>query len=62
MEDDLELEKARLLSLASDFGFDEEAATQCLDNLIRLYGEISQLQALVPSPLLPFQTLTFLSG
>ncbi|MQL85144.1 hypothetical protein Taro_017661 [Colocasia esculenta] len=39
MADDLELEKARLLSLASDFGFDEEAATQCLDNLVRLYGE-----------------------
>ncbi|XP_077215662.1 RECQ helicase l1 [Tasmannia lanceolata] len=38
-EDDLELEKARLLSLASDFGFEEEASKQCLDRLIRLYGE-----------------------
>lgn len=35
---DLDLEKARLLSLASDFGFDEETSRQCLDRLIRLYG------------------------
>lgn len=39
MEEDLEVEKARLLSLASDFGFDEAASRQCLDRLIRLYGE-----------------------
>ncbi|KAL5996315.1 hypothetical protein ACLOJK_026391 [Asimina triloba] len=38
-EHDLEIEKARLLSLASDFGFDEDASQQCLDRLIRLYGE-----------------------
>ncbi|XXG84382.1 hypothetical protein AAC387_Pa10g1908 [Persea americana] len=36
---DLDLEKARLLSLASDFGFDEETSRQCLDRLIRLYGK-----------------------
>ncbi|XP_058076784.1 ATP-dependent DNA helicase Q-like 1 [Magnolia sinica] len=38
-EHDLELEKARLLSLASDFGFDEDSSKQCLDRLIRLYGD-----------------------
>ncbi|XP_041016664.1 ATP-dependent DNA helicase Q-like 1 [Juglans microcarpa x Juglans regia] len=36
---DLELEKARLLSLALEFGFDEEAAEKCLDRLVQLYGE-----------------------
>ncbi|GLT90175.1 hypothetical protein SLE2022_081210 [Rubroshorea leprosula] len=36
---DLELEKARLLSLALDSGFDEESANKCLDRLISLYGE-----------------------
>lgn len=35
---DLEMEKARLLSLALDFGFDEESAKKCLDRMIRLYG------------------------
>ncbi|XP_060667941.1 ATP-dependent DNA helicase Q-like 1 isoform X3 [Ziziphus jujuba] len=40
MEDyDLELEKARLLSLALEFGFDEHSANKCLDRLVKLYGE-----------------------
>ncbi|XP_078435713.1 RECQ helicase l1 isoform X1 [Wolffia australiana] len=39
MTNELEVEKARLLSLASDFGFDEDNARKCLDNLVRLYGE-----------------------
>ncbi|CAM8897262.1 unnamed protein product [Rhodiola kirilowii] len=36
---DLETEKARLLSLAIDFGFDLESAKKCLDRLISLYGD-----------------------
>ncbi|GFP80332.1 ATP-dependent DNA helicase q-like 1 [Phtheirospermum japonicum] len=36
---DLELEKARLISLALEFGFDEESANQCLDRLVQLYGD-----------------------
>ncbi|XP_062144596.1 ATP-dependent DNA helicase Q-like 1 [Alnus glutinosa] len=36
---DLELERARLLSLALEFGFDEESAKKCLDRLVQLYGE-----------------------
>lgn len=36
---DLELEKARLLSLALDFGFDEESSKKCLDRIIHLYGD-----------------------
>lgn len=35
----MELEKARLISLALDFGFDEELAKKCLDRLISLYGD-----------------------
>lgn len=35
---DLELEKARLISLAHDFGFDEESAKKCLDRMVQLYG------------------------
>lgn len=35
---DLEVEKARLLSLALDSGFDEESANKCLDRLVNLYG------------------------
>ncbi|KAJ0980610.1 hypothetical protein J5N97_008865 [Dioscorea zingiberensis] len=35
----MEIERARLLSLALELGFEEEAATQCLDRLIDLYGE-----------------------
>ena len=35
---DLELERARFLSLALEFGFDEESANKCLDRLITLYG------------------------
>ncbi|KAK6911631.1 DEAD/DEAH box helicase domain [Dillenia turbinata] len=38
-EQDLEIEKARLLSLALEFGFDEESSLKCLDRLIHLYGE-----------------------
>ncbi|KAI9099202.1 hypothetical protein K1719_024969 [Acacia pycnantha] len=36
---DLELEKVRLVSLALDFGFDEDSARKCLDRLVALYGE-----------------------
>ncbi|KAL8527900.1 hypothetical protein ACS0TY_005639 [Phlomoides rotata] len=39
MDDDLELEKARLISLALEFGFDEDSATKCLDRLVHLYGD-----------------------
>lgn len=35
---DFEVEKARLLSLALDFGFDEQSAKKSLDRLISLYG------------------------
>ncbi|RDX91572.1 ATP-dependent DNA helicase Q-like 1, partial [Mucuna pruriens] len=38
-QQDLELEKVRLISLALDFGFDESSANKCLDRLIALYGE-----------------------
>ncbi|RWW20083.1 hypothetical protein BHE74_00023047, partial [Ensete ventricosum] len=37
---DMEVERARLLSLALEFGFDEDAANRCLDRLLDLYGEI----------------------
>ncbi|KAK2977715.1 hypothetical protein RJ640_013733 [Escallonia rubra] len=37
--DDLDVEKARLLSLALDFGFDEQSAKKCLDRLVQLYGD-----------------------
>ena len=43
-DQDLELEKARLLSLALDFGFDEDSANKCLDRLIKLYGTHYQQQ------------------
>ncbi|KAI6684567.1 hypothetical protein NL676_030480 [Syzygium grande] len=33
------VEKARLLSLALDFGFDQQSATKCLDRLVSLYGD-----------------------
>ncbi|KAI4310930.1 hypothetical protein MLD38_035873 [Melastoma candidum] len=36
---ELDVEKARLLSLAIDFGFDEDSARRCLDRLISLYGD-----------------------
>ncbi|KAM7273499.1 hypothetical protein ACFE04_028163 [Oxalis oulophora] len=36
---DLELEKVRLLSLALDFGFPEDSAKKCLTRLISLYGD-----------------------
>ncbi|KAF3789795.1 ATP-dependent DNA helicase Q-like 1 [Nymphaea thermarum] len=39
MEYDLELERGRLLSLAYEFGFDEETARQCLDRMMDLYGD-----------------------
>ncbi|KAJ8490309.1 hypothetical protein OPV22_012030 [Ensete ventricosum] len=35
----MEVERARLLSLALEFGFDEDAANRCLDRLLDLYGE-----------------------
>ncbi|KAJ4748767.1 hypothetical protein LUZ62_083172 [Rhynchospora pubera] len=34
----MEVERARLLRLAVDSGFDEELAKQCLDHLVNLYG------------------------
>lgn len=37
-DDDLEVEKARLLSLAQQSGFDEQSAKKCLDRLVDLYG------------------------
>ncbi|KAI3695072.1 hypothetical protein L1987_78060 [Smallanthus sonchifolius] len=39
MEENLEMEKARLISLALEFGFDEESARICLDRLVDLYGD-----------------------
>ncbi|XP_030544884.1 ATP-dependent DNA helicase Q-like 1 [Rhodamnia argentea] len=40
MEDrGLEVEKARLLSLALEFGFDEQSASKCLVRLVSLYGD-----------------------
>ncbi|CAN4110993.1 unnamed protein product [Withania somnifera] len=40
MEDEnLELEKVKLISLALEFGFDEDSAKTCLNRLIELYGE-----------------------
>ncbi|XP_022937582.1 ATP-dependent DNA helicase Q-like 1 isoform X2 [Cucurbita moschata] len=35
---DMEKERARLRSLAADFGFDEELAQACLEWIINLYG------------------------
>ncbi|XP_021772774.1 ATP-dependent DNA helicase Q-like 1 [Chenopodium quinoa] len=39
---DPETKKVRLVSLAMDFGFDEQSAHKCLDRLIQLYGEDGQ--------------------
>ncbi|KAJ9185980.1 hypothetical protein P3X46_005545 [Hevea brasiliensis] len=39
---DLQLEKARFLSLALECGFDEQSAEKCLDRLISLYGDDGQ--------------------
>ncbi|RZC89005.1 hypothetical protein C5167_030697 [Papaver somniferum] len=36
---DLDAEKLRLITLALDFGFDEDSSKKCLDRLIDLYGE-----------------------
>ncbi|XP_039063900.1 ATP-dependent DNA helicase Q-like 1 [Hibiscus syriacus] len=36
---DFEMEKARLISLALEFGFDERSAKRSLDRLISLYGD-----------------------
>ncbi|OIT37465.1 PREDICTED: ATP-dependent DNA helicase Q-like 1 [Nicotiana attenuata] len=38
-DNDLELEKVRLISLALEFGFDEDSAHTCLNRLIELYGD-----------------------
>ncbi|KAL0903170.1 hypothetical protein M5K25_027527 [Dendrobium thyrsiflorum] len=35
----MEVERARLLSLAIDFGFNEDEAKKCLDGFVDLYGE-----------------------
>ncbi|KAI3851123.1 hypothetical protein MKX03_020972 [Papaver bracteatum] len=39
MARDLDAEKLRLITLALDFGFDEDSSKKCLDRLIDLYGE-----------------------
>lgn len=39
MNSEAEVEKARLLSLALEFGFEENSAKNCLERLINLYGE-----------------------
>ncbi|KAI7754022.1 hypothetical protein M8C21_031555 [Ambrosia artemisiifolia] len=39
MADNLEMEKARLISLAIEFGFDDKSARVCLDRLVDLYGD-----------------------
>ncbi|KAK9041765.1 hypothetical protein V6N11_016855 [Hibiscus sabdariffa] len=39
---DFEMEKARLISLALEFGFDERSAKRSLDRLISLYGDDGQ--------------------
>ncbi|KNA09402.1 hypothetical protein SOVF_153870 isoform C [Spinacia oleracea] len=39
---DAETEKVRLVSLAMEFGFDEQSAHKCLDRIIQLYGEDGQ--------------------
>ncbi|GMP63839.1 hypothetical protein CsSME_00025364 [Camellia sinensis var. sinensis] len=41
-DQDLEVEKARLISLALEFGFDEESAIKCLDRFVNLYGDDGQ--------------------
>ncbi|KAL6964669.1 DNA helicase [Sarracenia purpurea var. burkii] len=41
-DQELDVEKARLLSLALDFGFDEESSKKCLDRLVHLYGDDGQ--------------------
>ncbi|CAI9103498.1 OLC1v1001991C1 [Oldenlandia corymbosa var. corymbosa] len=38
-DENLEVEKIKLISLALDLGFDEESARKCLDRLVQLYGE-----------------------
>ncbi|KAI6684644.1 hypothetical protein NL676_030557 [Syzygium grande] len=38
-----EVEKAWLLTLALEFGFDEQTATKCLDCLVSLYGNSNHL-------------------
>lgn len=47
-DEDLELEKVKLISLALEFGFDEDSAKTCLNRLVELYGKpsISALLAL----------------
>lgn len=40
---ELEIERARLISLAMEFGFDEGSAMKCLDRLVNLYGWGSSL-------------------
>ncbi|XP_023642038.1 ATP-dependent DNA helicase Q-like 1 isoform X2 [Capsella rubella] len=38
-DQDLELEKARLISLATKLGFDDDSAKKCLDRFVALYGD-----------------------
>lgn len=46
-EENLEMEKTRLISLALEFGFDEESARICLDRLVGLYGDKPSLKQYV---------------
>ncbi|KAF9619959.1 hypothetical protein IFM89_010575 [Coptis chinensis] len=39
MDAAFQVEKSRLISLALEFGFNEESANKCLDRLVDLYGE-----------------------
>ena len=45
----MEKERARLRSLAADFGFDEELAQACLEWIINLYGNFLDLQPFLNS-------------
>ena len=38
-DQDLELEKVRLISLATKLGLDEDSAKKCLDRFVDLYGD-----------------------
>jgi len=45
-DQDLELEKVRLISLATKLGFDEDSAKKCLDRFVDLYGTKIQIKIL----------------
>lgn len=58
----MEVQRARLLSLALEFGFDEAAANRCLDRLLDLYGEIFCRTLVFNSPFHPMSFLSVLRG